>query len=385
MFKIEGETVTLANPALASVSLGHAAKERIRFWLRYWGAWALFSLYMATMDAMRHPTGDFLTVLIPLNLLQNVVWGCAGLVVLALARRWPIEHFDWKHRLNWEIHLLGSIVIAIVSLWFVWMLSVAYEAPEMQAKALKDPMWSYYGFFSIYFHINLLLMWAVLGAYHGIRILDKYRRRELEAVQLESRLAMAQNRALQMQLQPHFLFNTLNSISALIHSDGEAADQMVSRLADLLRMTLDSGTGQEISLRHEMTITDAYLSIEAIRFQDRLTVTRDIPAECLDVLVPAFLLQPLVENAIKHGVSNMSGPATIAIRARHDQQWLVLEVIDNGRGVNGNSKSGIGTHNTAARLQLMYKENQAFDLVSSPGEGTIASVHIPWSRERQVK
>jgi two-component system, LytTR family, sensor kinase len=358
---------------------------RARFWVGYWGAWALFSLYMASMDLMRQAPENFFLVLIPMNLLQNAVWGCAGLVVLAMARRWPITRFNRANVGNWAVHLFGTVLIAAVSLWFVWLLSVAFAPPAMRTKAFEDPLHTYYGFFSMYFHINLLLMWAVLGAYHGARILGQSRKQELEAVQLESRLAMAQNRALQMQMQPHFLFNTLNSISALIHSDGEAADQMVSRLADLLRMTLDSGADQEILLRQEMAFTDAYLNIEAIRFQDRLTVKRDVPETCLDALVPAFLLQPLVENAIKHGVADIAGPATIEIRARHEADWLILEVIDNGRGLRGDSKRGIGTQNTATRLQLMYKNRHVFDLCNLSGGGTKATVRLPWSSPLQQK
>jgi LytS/YehU family sensor histidine kinase len=240
-------------------------------------------------------------------------------------------------------------------------------------------------FLSQYFHVYLLMLWAVLGAFHGVRIFDRYQKRELEAAQLESRLAQSQTQALRMQLQPHFLFNTLNSIAALIHSDAEAADRMVSRLANLLRMTLDSGNAQEITLRQEMAFIDAYLGIEGIRFHDRLTVNKDISGDCLDALLPAFLLQPLVENAIKHGISDKAEPSSITIRVHHQQQWLTLEVIDTGRGMNGKIKSGIGTNNTSARLQLMYKDCHTFTLESQEGQGTRAVVQIPWSLQEQVK
>lgn len=365
--------------------------RRIRLWAMYWGVWVLLGVYMATMDAVMFPKLPFMGTVLPMNVLQNLAWGCAGLGVLALARRWPLQHFSWADRKNWAIHLVGSVMIAVVTLWIIWLISLGFEGSEKAAKSLSDPVWSYLHFFSEYFHINLLLMWAVLGAFHGIRIFEKYRKREVEAAQLESQLALAQTQALQMQLQPHFLFNTLNSIAALIHSDAEAADRMVSRLADLLRMTLDSGTSQEISLRREISFIDAYLGIEGIRFKDRLEVIKDIPAECLDAMVPAFLLQPLVENAIKHGVADMAEPSRVEIRARHELDQLVLEVIDNGRGVNGNGnrKNGIGTQNTAARLQLMYKTNHRFALHSlaelGQGRGTRAVVHIPWSVEHAEK
>ena len=267
----------------------------------------------------------------------------------------------------------------MLGLWVIWLISIVFADPTIKAKVLEHPFHSYYRFFSMYFHVNLLLMWVVLGAFHGVRIFEKYRQRELEAAQLESRLSQAQNQALRMQLQPHFLFNTLNSISALIHSDGEAADRMLSKLADLLRMTLDSGSSQEITLRQEMACTDAYLGIEGIRFQDRLKVIKNVPSECLEARVPAFLLQPLVENAIKHGVADMAEPSTIEIRVSHEADWLIMEIIDDGRGMEGANKGGIGTQNTSARLQLMYKECHAFSLHSVPGQGTRAIIRIPWS------
>jgi two-component system LytT family sensor kinase len=355
--------------------------QRLRTWLMYWGIWMLLGVYMATMDAVMFPKMNFFTTVLPMNLAQNFAWGCAGLGVLALARRWPLEHFAWSEIKNWTIHLFGSVIISLIGLWLIWLIAIAFQDTAESAKKLHDPAHGYFHFFKEYFHINLLLMWAVLGAFHGIRIFERYRKREIEAAKLESQLATAQTQALQMQLQPHFLFNTLNSIAALIHSDAEAADQMVSRLGDLLRMTLDSGSRQQISLRQEMAFVDAYLGIEGIRFQDRLSVIKNIPAACLDALVPAFLLQPLVENAIKHGVADMAQPSTIEIHARHEEPWLTLEVIDNGRGMNSNCKSGIGTQNTSARLQLMYKENQLFTLLSVPGQGTRAYIQIPWSVE----
>jgi two-component system LytT family sensor kinase len=362
-----------------------AMNQRVRSWLIYWGVWMLLGVYMATMDAVRFPQMPFISTILPMNLAQNFAWGCAGLGVMWLARRWPIEHFAWAEIRNWIIHLIGTVVIALIGLYAIWLIAIAFHDPAEPGKSMNDPNHSYFHFFREYFHVNLLLMWAVLGAFHGIRIFERYRRREVEAAKLESQLATAQTQALQMQLQPHFLFNTLNSITALIHSDSEAADRMVSRLADLLRMTLDSGTQQRITLRQEMAFTDAYLGIEGIRFHDRLSVTKDVPADCLDAIVPAFLLQPLVENAIKHGVADMATPSTIEIRARHDEQWLTLEVIDNGRGMNGNRKSGIGTQNTAARLQVMYKENHSFTLESPAGLGTRATVKIPWSVEANGK
>jgi two-component system LytT family sensor kinase len=358
---------------------------QLRRWLVYWGVWALLGIYMATMDAARFPAMSFFTTLVPMNLSQNLVFGCAGLGVLALARRWPLEKFTWAEWKSWVIHLVGSIVLALIALWVIYWIAGIFQSALPPTKPSAETDHTFTHFLSQYFHVYLLMLWAVLGAFHGVRIFDRYQKRELEAAQLESRLAQSQTQALRMQLQPHFLFNTLNSIAALIHSDAEAADRMVSRLADLLRMTLDSGNVQEITLRQEMAFIDAYLGIEGIRFHDRLTVYKDISGDCLDALVPAFLLQPLVENAIKHGVSDKAEPSSITIRAHREQQWLTLEVIDTGRGMNGKRKNGIGTNNTSARLQLMYKDCHTFTLESHEGKGARAVVQIPWSLEMQAK
>ncbi len=359
--------------------------QKLRRWLIYWGVWAVLGIYMATMDAVRFPAMPFFTILVPMNMLQNLVFGCAGLGVLALAWRWPLEQFNWAEWKNWVIHLVGSIVLAVMALWVIYRVAGLFESAMPTMKPNADTDHSFAHFLSQYFHVYLLLLWAVLGAFHGIRIFDRYQKRELEAAQLQSQLAQSQTQALRMQLQPHFLFNTLNSIAALIHSDADAADRMVSRLADLLRMALDSGNAQEITLRQEMAFVDAYLGIEGIRFHDRLTVIKDVAADCLDALVPALLLQPLVENAIKHGVADKAEPSAITIRAHHQEQWLTLEVIDTGRGMNGGRKNGIGTNNTSARLQLMYKDCHTFTLESQEGQGTRAVVQIPWSLQKQVK
>lgn len=349
----------------------------------------LLGLYMATMDLTRFPKAKFIADLLPMNLLQNLAWGLGGLGVMAIARRWPLVAFNRAEFKNWSIQVLGCAVIAAIALVLLWAINLMYIEPKALVKMLANPLKSLLQFFSMYFHVSLLLMWAVLGAWHGMHIYKKYRQRELEAAQLESRLAQAQNAALQMQLRPHFLFNTLNSISALIHSDADNADRMVSRLADLLRMTLDSGSSQQIPLSREMAIIDAYLSIELIRFQDRLQVSKDVPPSCQNALVPAFLLQPLVENAIKHGVADNINLSTIDIRVRHEDPWLILEVLDNGKGLsasvqkgNGNANrmgSGIGTQNTGARLQLLYQERHSFTLENIPGVGTRALVRIPFT------
>lgn len=355
-------------------------RTKARAWSIYWTVWGIMGLYMTVMDKVMYPKGEVLTYLLPLNLLQNLIWGLLGLVVLYLARRFPIEDVssrDWK---AWVLHGAASLVVTAIGLVLIYLVNFPFMSVEERVKWLGHFRPGLLRFFRNYFQMSLFTMWGVLAAFHVIRAHRRMRERELEATQLESRLAQAQNQALRMQLQPHFLFNTLNSISALIHSDGEAADQMLTRLADLLRMTLDAGSSQEVTLRQELAFIEGYLSIERIRFQDRLKVRFEVPPDCMEARVPSFLLQPLVENAIKHGVSGLARPSNIEIRARREGEWLELEVKDDGKGFD-KGREGIGTTNTTNRLRLLYKSRQKFTLLSEPGNGTTAQIRIPWATE----
>lgn len=352
--------------------------SRLRTWTTYWTVWAAMGLYMTLMDKLMYPRGELLTYLLPLNLLQNFIWGLLGLVVLFLAVRFPIEEVRARAWKAWALHGVASLAVTAAGLTLIYLVNWPFMDPPERAKWLSHFKPGLLRFFRSYFQMSLLTMWGVLAAYHVIRAHRRMRQRDLEATQLESRLAQAQNQALRMQLQPHFLFNTLNSISALIHSDGEAADRMLTRLADLLRMTLDAGATQEVSLRQELAFIEGYLAIERIRFQDRLRVLFEVPPECMEARVPSFLLQPLVENSIRHGVSGLARSSTIEIRARREGEWLELEVRDDGKGFE-KGREGIGTSNTTHRLRLLYKDRQAFTLLSEPGSGTTARIRIPWS------
>jgi LytS/YehU family sensor histidine kinase len=231
-------------------------------------------------------------------------------------------------------------------------------------------------FYRAYFHTNLLFMWAVVAAFHGLRIYRKYKAREVEAARLETRFAEAQNLALRMQLQPHFLFNTLNSISALVHSNPDGADEMISRLGDFLRSTLDAPHEQLVTLRRELAFIQDYLAIEQIRFQDRLRVETEIPAELMDLRVPSFILQPLVENALKHGLADRTKGGTLHLRARKESGSLVLEIQDDGEGfVPG--REGLGLTNVRSRLGLLYKGKHQIDILGASGRGTLVILRLP--------
>jgi len=184
--------------------------------------------------------------------------------------------------------------------------------------------------------------------------------------------------ALKIQIHPHFLFNTLNSIAALLHKDVEAADQMIARLGDFLRLTLKSSDAQIVDFEQELEFLKCYLDIEHIRFQDRLTVEMDIDPDALTAMVPNLILQPIVENAVRHGVARQTAPGHIIIRARCQGDRLIMTVEDNGPGLKANSNgSGIGLRNTRARLEQFYGTDFSFDIANSAQHGASVTLDVP--------
>jgi LytS/YehU family sensor histidine kinase len=229
-------------------------------------------------------------------------------------------------------------------------------------------------------HFNLLIYWVIVAVSFAFDYYRKYRERELRAVELEKRLAQAKLQALQMQLNPHFLFNSLHSISALMHQDVEAADRMIVRLSDLLRAALESSDTQEITLSKELEFLKRYLEIEQIRFGDRLTVQMEVPRDTLDAQVPNLILQPLVENAIRHGIEPHAKPGRIELRSKREANVLTLEVRDNGAGIPANQSfaENVGLSNTRARLKAIHADAHGLELLNAPGGGLLVRMTIPF-------
>jgi sensor histidine kinase YesM len=351
--------------------------ERIKpKWSLYWAIWALMGLYMATWDMAVYPSASIPRLLV-MNLLQNGTWGVLGLFLLWLANHRPIESFAWSQWRVWGLHFVASVLVAAFGLFVAYLISLLMESGDrhgplnMAVLAMGLPR-----FYRNYFHTNLLFMWAVVAAFHGLRIYRKYKAREVVAARLETRFAEAQNLALRMQLQPHFLFNTLNSISALVHTNPDGADEMISRLGDFLRKTLDAPHEQLVTLRRELAFIQDYLAIEQIRFQDRLRVETQIPAKLMDLRLPSFILQPLVENALKHGLADRPQGVTLRLHARVESDNLVVEIQDDGEGfVPG--QEGVGLANVRSRLGLLYKGRHQFDILGAAGHGTLVVLRLP--------
>jgi two-component system LytT family sensor kinase len=234
---------------------------------------------------------------------------------------------------------------------------------------------------SVRFQFGLLAYSFILSWGYVHEYFTALRAREVAVSRLEAELAQAQLRALKAQLQPHFLFNTLHAITVLIRHDSEAAGRMVMHLSDMLRMTLMDSERQETTLERELRLLRLYLEIEQTRFRDRLRVCWDIAPGLEHAAVPNLLLQPLVENALRHGLGSRGTPGTVEIGALRDDELLTLRIVDDGVGLDGGgntSGAGIGISSTRARLAALYGTRHRFQLEDREGGGVTVTVSIPW-------
>jgi signal transduction histidine kinase len=348
-----------------------------------WGliavAWTLFGLFFASQVVIGRAyagkplkAGEALTAW----LICAYLWLALTPLVLYLARRFPLERRRWlTHSL---LHFAAGAVFALLQLMtFIKVASWVGLDSGTQSflQAIRNLLVTN-------LHLSLLTYWAIIGLSHALDYYRKYRERELRASQLETKLAHAQLDALRMQLHPHFLFNTLNSISVLMAEDTKAARRMLTRLSDLLRASLENKGAHEVTLKEELEFLESYLEIEQTRFQDRLTVRMDVDARALDACVPNLILQPLVENAIRHGIAPRAGAGLVEIRARRDNGLVRLEVCDDGAGLGAappeSLMKGIGLANTRARLEQLYGASHRFELHDRAGGGLTVTIEIPF-------
>ncbi|MCP4218942.1 MAG: hypothetical protein GY765_30190 [bacterium] len=225
---------------------------------------------------------------------------------------------------------------------------------------------------------NLYIYIAIAGFLHFFYFYKQHRQKDLEKSQLETQMAQIQLQSLRLQLQPHFLFNALNTISAYVKKSPDTAIKMTARLSNLLRLTLETGHHMEIPLEEELRIVENYLQIEKLRFSDRLEVKMDIDAETRRAMVPAMLLQPLVENAVRHGIAHIMDDAVIEIAIHENKGRLEVLVADNGPGMKEQSPNGIGLKNIRERLQKLYGDSARFDIESKENEGFRVNISFPF-------
>lgn len=355
-------------------------------WLLIFSAWSLLGLFICSQNFVAYsrmkravPWSELLAMSLGICFL----WALATPLILWLIHRFKIERENWlRHGL---IHLLASLVLSVSIKVFheYLMFSFVYPSKSVQSFSISAAAQNFYTIFDYWIQIY----WLILLVVHATEFYQRSQQNEWKASQLESRLAEAQLQALKTQLNPHFLFNTLNAVSALMHRDVRAANRMMTQLSDLLRLSLETSGAQEVPLKLELDFLDRYIEIQRARFPDRLYVRLEVQPEVLDALVPNFILQPLVENAIRHGIARRSSPGSVIITARRVNGLVEMVVRDNGVGFPAGRhllpREGVGLANTRARLRHLYGAAHRFELRNVPAGGAEVLIVIPFRPAEQ--
>jgi two-component system, LytTR family, sensor kinase len=291
------------------------------------------------------------------TLTEWYLWAALSPAIFWLASRFRFERGMWKTALF--THFTAAVVFAFAHIFLQSIVQCLTFWSRVGGSSL-DGVFAF--LFTKKFHLNLLTYVGIVAFSHAIFYYRRYHERSAQ-------LARAQLHSLQMQLQPHFLFNTLNTISELVYRDPRAADKTIARLGDLLRLSLETENLPEVTLRQELEFLQKYLEIEKTRFHDRLTVDFEISPDTLDACLPSMILQPLLENAVRHGIAARPGAGRIEISAGRLEDSLEIKISDDGSGIQNsesdNFREGIGLSNTRARLQQLYGNRQALILNNS--------------------
>ena len=360
-------------------------KRRAPNWrgvLLYLAAWTLVALIFATVSYAASLSegnrGFGFVSAIQFNLVLFYWWAVLSLAIFWFSRRFPIEIRPLKTG-NLLLHIPGVIFLAaghqVIHLTTLWIV-----LPRLQ-KLFPSLAACFRAYFGFGFYIDLIIATLVVIAVHALLYYRRFRASQLEEASLRAQLAQAQLRALKMQLHPHFLFNTLHSISSLVLEDPPKANSMIARLGDFLRLTLDHSDQQLVTLREETEFVRCYLEIEQVRFGDRLTVDFKIDPTALSAEVPHLILQPVVENAIQHAIAPRANPGRIEISARQQNHSLQLEVRDTGPGVTPSESNptghGLGLTNVRARLERLYGRDFSLEMTNGPAQGLTVTLRIP--------
>lgn len=341
-----------------------------------WTFVAVFYTSQAGFQVMyeKHPF-DWWRVL-RAELIYSYIWLIMTPVIVRLDRRIRKGQWRWLRRLL--AHLSAGVFFSSLHPVVVVLIlhTLGWSSAQQSLRDLAQTS------FVFYFHLNLIFYGGTLGVYYAFNYYRESRERELKASRLEAQLAQAQLQNLKMQLHPHFLFNTLHTISVLLSKDVEAANRMLIQLSDLLRVALDNAGTQEVSLRQELEFLEQYLEIERTRFEDRLTVRIEFDPATYDAQVPNLILQPLVENAIRYGIAPRTSPGLVEIRASCEEGKVRLQVQDDGPGIDHQQQSalreGVGLTNTRARLAQMYGQDHQFEMRNGSDGGLVVTITLPF-------
>jgi two-component system, LytTR family, sensor kinase len=356
------------------------------------GFWSLIAL-MTAANSLIEPNHGPWQPLVPyayvlVDFANAFMWAAITPVIFWFASRFAIERTGWPTRVLFVV--IGMVLAIFIDLATSFVRQHLFSqppvSPEMAAMARLRRMW---------FMTDFIIFVGILAAGFARNYFWRYQVRREEAVrlqaqaaQLQAQLADARLSALRMQLNPHFLFNTLHAVSALVERDPRGVRRMIARLSELLRTSLDEADEQEVPLQRELTFTERYLDVIQIRFQGHLRVDLHVDDNVRDALVPNLILQPLVENAIKHGISKLSSGGYIEVTATRVGERVILSVRDNGPEVSLDtppSPHSLGLRNTRARLAALYGPVQSLTLRHAPGGGLIAEVSLPYHTQNDLR
>jgi two-component system, LytTR family, sensor kinase len=378
-----GDALTESAPAVAidARTAGAKSRRRVPRWLLVVGFWTLIVLAYSTRTEIRSPSYTWVNISwissVKLAMAQWYSWGLLSLVIYWVNRRLPFRSDALLVRLL--VHVPLSFVFGVAFTYLNVALTELLDAPV-------ENVWVGATVFEtatrVVYRLGSFVYWAIVAICVALDYQSDLKDKEIRSAELERLLAEARLATLRTQLDPHFLFNTLNSISAYVESAPREARLMLEQLGDLLRFSLEHANEQEIPLERELAFVDRYVHLQLVRFSDRLDVRTEVEPDAMGAAVPTFLLQPLVENAIRHGVSGLATAGVIDLAAWREEDRLHVEVRDNGPGLppgwSLESNAGIGLGNTRARLEQLYgKGNYTLDVAANGGGGTRVAITMP--------
>ena len=359
------------------------SKQNVLRILAVSGVWVIIAALSAaqvSLIRMLRGDADIFGAMFTYELIIWQVWGLFVPIIWWLSKKYPLEKRILFRNLLWHITL--SIVIVLLYI----VVYVGYD--RLFFEYYTQPKWTFWQCMIVFvaskFHWNFITYWGILGVVNAFEYQRKFRERALKAIQLESQLFQSQLQALKMQLHPHFLFNTLHTIASMVRQEEKKeAVAMLTGLSELLRMALEQGQKQRIPLKEEMDFVNTYLAIEQVRFKDRLQLDIQIEATTLDAIVPNLLLQPLVENAIRHGLAKKLSARQLQIRSYQKNEFLNIEVYNEGLSLPNdwhlNNSEGVGLSNTQKRLEQLYNGQHQLQ-IKNHQQGVLVSVQIPFEK-----
>ncbi len=355
----------------------------LRTWLIIVAVWTMLGLIYAGpiyFEVEAEGMGHAAWRIFSWGILSYLAWAPLTPVIVWLARKFSLLGETWLR--NLVVHLPAFFLISALHSAAATAIILTIKPFDNMGEGPTDFWTSFFLRTKGSFRSDLLIYAGVIGICYALDYYRKYREREFLATRLEAQLAQAQLESLRMQLHPHFLFNTLNGIVGLVRDNkNQTAISMLVGLSDLLRHTLEHSSKQEIELRHEINFIKLYLSIQQMRFSDRLHIQYDIHPGTTRAMVPNLILQPLTENALRHGIARSADSGTVGISSALENGHVRLTVYDDGAGLPDDwqmkGSAGIGLANTAARLQQLYDDDHQFDIRNRPAGGVEVTIVIP--------